>query len=93
MAKAEAAMEEVYSHVVFHSELKWLKLSKLMPSFLALLNERFSNFFHRSSRSLSRFLSLKKKEELETIQKDKCSCMHSLQPLRLVRRGEVVKQP
>ena len=64
VAKAAAATEEVYSYVVFHSELKWLKLSKLMPSFLALLNERFSNFFHRSSRSLSRFLSLKKERKV-----------------------------
>ena len=38
----------------------WCIKSRLMPSFLALVSDKFSNFFHRSSRSRSRFRSLKK---------------------------------
>ena len=40
--------------------LLWLINSKLMPSFLALFIDKVSSFFHKSSRSRSRFLSLQK---------------------------------
>ena len=43
--------------------LLWLINSKLMPSFLALFIDKVSSFFHKSSRSRSRFLSLKKNEK------------------------------
>ena len=39
-------------------ELLWLINSKLMPSRLALVIDKVSSFFHKSSRSRSRFLSL-----------------------------------
>ena len=59
--------------VIYHSEFRedewsdvwwWLTKSKLIPSFFALVNDKFSSFFHRSSLSRSRFRSLKTKVRL-----------------------------
>ena len=64
--------------------LLWLINSKLMPSFFALFIDKVSSFFHKSSRSRSRFLSLQKTKKYKTIfrENDICIvdplCNHSL---------------
>ena len=50
------ALEEVVAEEL--ELFMWLIKSKLMPSFFALVRDRVSSFFHKSSRSRSRFLSL-----------------------------------
>ena len=57
------ALEEVVAEEL--ELFMWLIKSKLMPSFFALVRDRVSSFFHKSSRSRSRFLSLQKKISLK----------------------------